>query len=531
MIFALKTQMLMAGGAVYGRLAMPPVYDDVYYFVVALQGLQIFRDHGMLSFLFDAFKHPPHAPYSYFAAFLAFLFTTGSTAMPYFMNALAVSVITLFLTASFRFSITTIFLLSLIMISLTWFDQTITIFHPDLIAGYGTAAVAAVLVWQDWALRKGWQAILAGVAAGLILLVKPVAIGMVAAIWTSALLAGIATAGLRRAALVTSVRRLLPGMLAAAVVAGPYYISELRNIIDYVELGFVTQRDIWIIPMSPSEHLTFYLRQTIMLFHHWVLFSSGIVFVTIAFALHRSERIFALRFLILLMLGIFAYAIPTAVEVKKLLFGAGFYGVSVVVIIISVGTILEWTRTADGSVGSSWRATHWILTLGIIGWALVSIGDGQMRVSSQKIADAGHAYREAYGLIERDYAYRALHNLIKAPTLIAYFPCPFPVAPLALQFRALREGLPLVVTVGTYDTQVQTVVEAARAANFVIIPDDKLLHTSSYPFPVNRIVPDLRNWIAHSPEFNHFGRIRLVAGDLEIYSDLPAHSDEGQVSP
>jgi hypothetical protein len=50
-VFVLKTQILMAGGAVYGRLAVPPINDDVFYFVNALQGLQIFRDHGMLAFL------------------------------------------------------------------------------------------------------------------------------------------------------------------------------------------------------------------------------------------------------------------------------------------------------------------------------------------------------------------------------------------------------------------------------------------------------------------------------------------------
>jgi len=45
-VFVLKAQILMAGGTVYGRLAVPPINDDVFYFVDALRGLQVFRDHG-----------------------------------------------------------------------------------------------------------------------------------------------------------------------------------------------------------------------------------------------------------------------------------------------------------------------------------------------------------------------------------------------------------------------------------------------------------------------------------------------------
>ena len=237
-IFLLKAAILMAGGAVYGRLAVPPINDDVFYFVDALQGLQVFRDHGTLALLSEWIKHPPHAPYSYLAAFLAFLLTTGSNQGPYLLNAVAVSLITLFLVLGFRFHRSTSLLISLILVTSTWFDYTITFFHPDLVAGYGTAAVAAVLLWQDWTLRKTADALLAGAAAGLILLVKPVAVAMIAVVWTLAMLGGIATAGLDREALKTSARRLLPGMLVAALVAAPYFISEVHIIIDHIKRGF-----------------------------------------------------------------------------------------------------------------------------------------------------------------------------------------------------------------------------------------------------------------------------------------------------
>ena len=84
----------MRGGAIYGRLAMPPPYDDVSYFVDALERMRIFLDQGFFGLLQNLISSPPHAPYSTIAALLAFLFGGPYLAGPYYMNALAMAVLT-----------------------------------------------------------------------------------------------------------------------------------------------------------------------------------------------------------------------------------------------------------------------------------------------------------------------------------------------------------------------------------------------------------------------------------------------------
>ena len=48
----------MADSAVFGRLAMPPVYDDVGYFVDGLLRLNVFRRLGMTGLVTDLWRHP-----------------------------------------------------------------------------------------------------------------------------------------------------------------------------------------------------------------------------------------------------------------------------------------------------------------------------------------------------------------------------------------------------------------------------------------------------------------------------------------
>ena len=84
----------------------------------------------------------------------------------------------------------------------------------------------------------------------------------------------------------------------------------------------------------------------------------------------------------------------------------------------------------------------------------------------------------------------------------------------------------MTVTADAHQTQVAVMIEAARAANIVVIPDERLLLSSPYPFAVNKLLPDLRSWIEHVPQFNHVAQIRLMRGNLDVYSDIPAPSEQ-----
>jgi hypothetical protein len=215
-----------------------------------------------------------------------------------------------------------------------------------------------------------------------------------------------------------------------------------------------------------------------------------------------------------------AYAVPTSVEVKSLLFGGVFYGFIAVIIVLSAGSLLEWTRAASAPFGALGKVSHVILALGVVGLAFLNFGDRQIRFSAEQILDANAEYRTLYDFFQDNYKLRVSTGHIKSLELVAYFPSPIPVAPFAFQFRALRENLPLIVRADAHQTQAAVVIETARTANIVVIPDERLLLSSPYPFAINKILPNLRSWIEHGPQFTHVAQIRLMRGNLDVYSDF-----------
>jgi energy-coupling factor transporter transmembrane protein EcfT len=111
--------------------------------------LNIFQRSGIADFALSLWRNPPHAPYSTAAAIVAFAVAGPWRGAAYFMNAVAVFLITCFWLRMFRVSLGLGVLLAVILITTRWFDEVITVFHPDLITGYAAAVVAAALVFQN----------------------------------------------------------------------------------------------------------------------------------------------------------------------------------------------------------------------------------------------------------------------------------------------------------------------------------------------------------------------------------------------
>jgi hypothetical protein len=107
---------------------------------------------------------------------------------------------------------------------------------------------------------------------------------------------------------------------------------------------------------------------------------------------------------------------------------------------------------------------------------------------------------------EYDGVYRLLRDVFAgqqenpgsaSPTLLAYFPRPAPVAPVAYKFRGLGEGLDFEVEETEYPHDVEDV---ANRAALIVVPDDESLK-SIYPYPVNKLIPAFRAWLNQSTNF------------------------------
>src|SRR5262245_36471347 len=104
-LLALKTAVVLTDSTVFGRLAVPPVYDDVSYFIDALHRIDVFRGSGVAGYLRDFHRNWPHAPYSTIAASIAFMVAGPARGAAYAMNAVAILLITLFWLRLFRVSL------------------------------------------------------------------------------------------------------------------------------------------------------------------------------------------------------------------------------------------------------------------------------------------------------------------------------------------------------------------------------------------------------------------------------------------
>ena len=164
LLLLLKTAVLINDSLLFGRLAIPPPYDDVSYFMDAMERINVFHAAGLRGVIAGIISSPPHSPYSTLAAFAGFLVSGGARPAPYVVNALVVAGLTLLWLVMFRVGPLSAWLVAVTIISTTWFDNAVTIFHPDLIAGYGAAIVASLAIFQHEVLVTTRRMIAAGVS-------------------------------------------------------------------------------------------------------------------------------------------------------------------------------------------------------------------------------------------------------------------------------------------------------------------------------------------------------------------------------
>jgi hypothetical protein len=545
-ICLLKSIILVRAGAWYGRLSLPPIYDDVTYFVDALQRL---LEKDVWQFAGSFIVAPPHAPYSTLAASLGFLFfgpnPDGSApAAPFLVNGLALGLMAGFLLFLFRVPPLTSFCIAIVFIALPWFDWSVTYFHPDLLAGFAAAVIAAALVWQSEVLATRKRAVIAGMAAAAALLIKPVAVGMVVAVWTIAWFCGALLAYREERSWKPNLIRLAFGVIPIAVLAGPYFVKEVLNIVAYIHAAFVTEGKTWSLLVAPSENnFFFYYKQARFFLGGFLIPAFAGAFAILLTGMAVRCRPAALRFGAFILVCAFAYIVPTSVEVKKDLFGGVLYGCIAVTLFLVIHFVMDRLRltgpfdrkAAPGFMArlGGWRGAF----LGLFFLAgFTSIGDHQPRWEQDDRDAMRLVYDQLYGYIvdvassspgspepqvnkplaEADKP----HDVYGTAAMMVYFSCPAPVAPHAFLFRGLANGLKFQISMSTQDDELRLLTDAATKASIVAIPDGTYAKRMSL-FPVMRHLPELRNWLGKNNRLRLVGTIRTDLGNVDVYADRP----------
>jgi hypothetical protein len=517
-LLLLKTTVLLSNSHVYGRLAMPPLYDDVAYFVDGMERVDIFRADGLRGVIASLVSSPPHAPYSTLAAFAAFLVSGGARPAPYVVNALAVAGLTLFWLVMFRVGPLPACLIAITMTATGWFDSTVTIFHPDLIAGYGAAIVASLAIFQNEVLTTNRRRVVSGALAGLVLLTKPTALPMVLTLWVVAFAFGVLASRVAGVSLLASLRRSSIAILMLVVVAGPYFAAQLPVLFRYIYDAFVTQSSTWLRLSTGTSPWTFFIFRTIDLFGIWALVGAAAFAVVAIAAVVAGRRELVIGFGGLAVCVSIAYVVPSLVPIQRMLFGGVLYGIVFITGVIAVTRLTEISPLAERA-SALFRQPATALTavlLIIFGIVVVhEMKDRQDRFPPSVIASSCAEFDRIYSLL-RETARQPAGQGGGSHRISAYFPT-VGIPPHAYRFQGLVEGLDIYVDAGgPLETDRDRVLSSARTADIVLIPDGRLL-ANYFPYPVNALLGDLVQRLRKDQTIIEGSPIELPAGDMLIF--------------
>jgi hypothetical protein len=508
---------LLFRGETYGRLAIPPVYDDITYFVDALERIVVFKTAGLHALISGLVHSPPHSPYATIGAFFGFLITDTSIIAPYAFNAVAIAALTTILLALFEVRRLPAVLMIIAMAATAWFDNAVTVYHPDLVSGYATAIVAAAAIFQRQLLRDKSKTILVGALAGFALLVKPTAFPAILLVWSVAFGFGCLASLLDKQAFVPILRRLVMVLICAALVAGPYFAVHSTAIIKYIYQAFFTDVDAWNqVYLSSNGQINrfgFYIQQTYSLFRAITWVSCVLLAIASIAAIRGRQLPRMIELVGLVVVVAVTYIIPTLAPVQLMLFGALLYG-SVIVTFFVLSQLVWAELETIISAKSAFPGAHVLGAVLIWFAAVVALcQDGQSRFPTALLRDGPVNYDRIYAAITQVAAAR---GIVAGQGLSIFFPTAGPLPPGDFRFRGLKNGIDIAVTYAPLETKIEQLETAAHLAKVTFIPDGSLLKTLP-KYPVNEILDDLAQRLRSDSSFKEQTPVALSEGKMLLF--------------
>ena len=518
-LMLLKTAVVINNSYLYGRLAMPPVYDDVAYFNDALARVNVFRLEGLRAVIAGLITSPPHAPYSTLAAFVGFGISGGHRAAPYVMNAVAVAALTMFWLFMFRAGTISAWMITIMITATGWFDNTVTIYHPDLIAGYGIAIIASFALFHHLVLDTYPRRLAVGIAAGFVLLIKPTALGMALILWGVAFSAGLLASRSKEVTLLKSLRRYVAPILLMIIISAPYFAKVLPGMLATYYNSYVSERSTWIRLSGGANPWTFYLHRTYDVFSEW-LYLFAALFVIVAITVMRRRRVLLVSAGGLFLCLVTAYIVPSLSYLQVFVFGGVVYGVVLIIGFISICGFTVFAPRLTPRVSPNPRT----LSATVLLFIIVSVGatfemkDGQARFPPDLIRKSSVQYERVYAVL-KEAAVRSSMEMNSPHRILAYFPT-VGVATDAYAFHARQDGLDILIEHSFMDTDSDRVVNSAHKADIVVIPDERLRATF-FPYPVNGILDNVVQRLRKDPKIIETAPVELSDGAMLIFRQRP----------
>jgi hypothetical protein len=474
----------------FGRLSVPPLYDDVTYFLAAAQWLNAAPSHGFAANLHGLLHQ--HAPFSTLTAVIGFTLRPNSYLGPYAINAVTILVFLLGVAGLlWRRPLVDIVtcLVGAACVPMLW--QTMTEARPDLPWGLALGLAIGAVLHRPLLQRSRWSIFRLGVLCGLASAIKPSAfpasfacIGLAAGaqLACECLESGIQTF---RAAVT---RAGLPALLfAAGLLAGavPIIGIELVQTIRYILRAMIHDRDFWVLDESVRTSLIHYSIgfEGGLALNDWLWVGLALATARLCLAVLNDRRDVGMSATILAA-GLIAYALPTLSNIKSYFLGAMFYGVFIVTMMLNFGAVLAGldaviSRLTPRPALQRWLSSglHLVPLAAVLSLFLANCFPGRIRLPTgltpDQIQDIRLATAKVWSLLqERSQGVEASAQGGKVPVIS--FSSPYPVTPTTVQLYAVQARMRL-------DVRAQFFNRTLDAAEKALLASDVAIVTSSMP--------------------------------------------------
>jgi hypothetical protein len=351
----------------FGRLSVPPLYDDVVYFVDAARWLYAAPTHGIAANLYGLLQQ--HAPFSTLTAIVGFTLFPDSYVGPYAVNAVVILAFLLGIARlTWRWPLVDIATCVVAAASVPVFWQTMTEARPDLPWGLALGLATGAVLYRPLLKRSRWSIFILGVLCGLAASIKPSAFP--ASLTLIVLAAGAqlvcecleSDAWTFRAAVT---RAGLPAVIfAAGLLAGVALIGvELINTIHYILNTMLYDRDLWFTDESVRNSLLHYSigAEGRLALNYWLWIGLALFMVRLGLALLNDRRDVA-RSTTLLVAVLVAYAIPTLSNVRAYFLGAMFYGPFIVAMLLNFSAVVAGLDAALSRLTLKPELRRWLIS-------------------------------------------------------------------------------------------------------------------------------------------------------------------------
>jgi hypothetical protein len=462
----------------FGRLSIPPTYDDVVYFISAAKWLSAWPGRTLAASLHALLAE--HAPFSTITAVAGFLLTPDGYVGHYAINAVVIAGFMLGIAAlawRSRFIDIAICLIGAACFPLM--VQAVNEARPDLPWGLFSGLVIGAIVHTPIGRRSLPAVAVLGFACGLAGLVKPSALPASLACFAAVFLISTA-AGRFDSDHVPTVRnaawRVLVFGIGVVAALAPYLSVSFSQITAYIWKTLVENRALWALDAGLYDHAVYYSFGPVgqIALGGGLLVGLGLFAARLALAAWLKSRDLV-RAVVLVSAVTVAYAIPSVSVVKSYFLGAIFYGAFVVATALNFVAIVGLLRDAigDRSAGRGWilaafRVVVLVALAGVFLNMMVLKDAPIASVFDQASRQEVRASSEAMWPILRGFAIDARKTL-RRPLDVA-FSSPFPVNPSLMLLYAEQAQIPLSARGEFFHPRLDEALKSLTSADVVIVP-------------------------------------------------------------